>query len=104
MNRGTPRKRTRATAHRSESNQSVRPRKTNSINVTELHISSHVRRVGNSLALPIPLKEARRAGLSAGDPVDAILRSGVPDAFGLLADLPYKPFERAKEALWRDRV
>jgi hypothetical protein len=94
----------RTPGHRSEGKKRLSSRKTNSINMTELHVSGHIRRVGNGLALLIPLREARKAGLSAGDPVDAILKSGVPDAFGLLEDLPYRPFERAKEGFWRDRV
>ncbi|HEV2519330.1 MAG TPA: hypothetical protein VGX00_01745 [Thermoplasmata archaeon] len=72
--------------------------------MTPFRIAGHVRRVGNGLALMIPLREARRAGLAAGDPVDAVLQSAVADAFGLLADLPYRPFERAKEGFWRDRI
>jgi hypothetical protein len=78
--------------------------KTNSINMRELRVSGHIRRVGNGLALLIPVAEARRAGLSAGDPVDAVIQSGVTDAFGLLKDLPYRPFQRSKEGLWRERV
>jgi hypothetical protein len=70
----------------------------------ELKVSGHIRRVGNSLALLIPVGEARKAGLTAGDPVDATIQSGVPDAFGLLRDLPYKPFDRRREGLWRDRI
>lgn len=90
--------------HRSRGGLPLRARKTNSINMSELHVSGHIRRVGNGLALLIPLREARKARLSAGDPVDAVLRSGVPDAFGLLEDLPYRPFKRARETLWRDRI
>lgn len=67
-------------------------------------MSGHIRRVGNGLALLIPVGEAKKAGLAAGDPVDAVIQSGVADAFGLLRDLPYRPFERRKEGLWRDRI
>ncbi len=69
-----------------------------------LRVSGHIRRVGNGLALLIPVKDARNAGISAGDPVDAVIQSGVPDAFGLLKDLPYEPFDRRKGGLWRDRI
>jgi hypothetical protein len=72
--------------------------------MTELRVSGHVRRVGNSLAVLIPVREARKAGLSAGDPVDALIQSGVRDAFGLLKGLPYRPFRRSNEGLWRDRI
>ncbi len=72
--------------------------------MTELRVSGHIRRVGNGLALLIPLRDARRAGFSPGDSVDALIQSGVPDAFGLLKDLPYQPFERKKDGLWRDRI
>jgi hypothetical protein len=84
--------------------KSLNGSKTNSINVRELRVSGHIRRVGNGLALLIPVGEAKKAGLAAGDPVDAVIQSGVPDAFGLLKDLPYRPFDRRKEGLWRDRV
>lgn len=70
----------------------------------ELRVSGHIRRVGNGLALLIPVAEAKKAGIAAGDPVDALIQSGVPDAFGLLADLPFRPFSRPKEGLWRDRI
>lgn len=70
----------------------------------ELRISGNVRRVGNSLAVLIPIAAARQAGISTGDPVDVLIRSGVPDPFGLLKDLRYEPFERRKGALWRDRL
>jgi antitoxin component of MazEF toxin-antitoxin module len=69
-----------------------------------MRVSGHIRRVGNGLALLIPVRDARRAGLSAGDSVDAVIRSGVPDAFGLLRDLRFHPFARRREGVWRDRV
>ncbi|MCI4347280.1 MAG: hypothetical protein L3J97_01510 [Thermoplasmata archaeon] len=72
--------------------------------MSEIRVSGHVRRVGNGLAILIPVRDARRAGLSVGDPVDALVRSGVADPFGLLKDLPYRPFRRAKEAMWRGRI
>jgi hypothetical protein len=95
---------TRKQTHRSSLEKTLSRSKANSINTTELRVSGHIRRVGNGLALLIPLRDARKAGLAAGDPVDAVIKSGVPDAFGLLADLPYRPFERAKEKMWRDRI
>ncbi len=69
-----------------------------------LHVSGHVRKVGSALAVLIPVKEARKAGLTAGDPVDVDIRSAIPDSFGLLADLPYRRFDRSKDLLWRDRI
>ncbi len=91
-------------SHRSATRKSLRGRKANSFNVKTLRVSGHVRRVGNGLALLIPVREARTAGLSVGDPVDAVIQSGVPDAFGLLKDLPFTPFQRRKGGLWRDRI
>ncbi len=70
--------------------------------MTHLRVSGHIRKVGNGLALLIPVGDAKKVGLSAGDPVDALIQSGVPDAFGLLADLPYRPFDRRKEKMWRE--
>ena len=90
--------------HLPRSKKALSPRKADSFNVTELHVSGHVRRVGNSLAVLIPIAEARKAGISTGDPVDVLIRSGVPDAFGLLKGLPYVPFERRRRGLWRDRI
>jgi len=84
--------------------QGLSSSKTNSINVTQLQVSGRIRRVGNGLAVLIPLRDARSAGLAAGDPVDVVIRSGVPDAFGILSDLPYHPFERGKEGQWRERI
>jgi hypothetical protein len=90
--------------HRSTQGKSLTPRLTNPINVRELRVSGRIHRVGNGLAVLIPVAEAKRAGLAAGDPVDAVIQSGVPDAFGLLKDLPYRPFDRRAEGLWRDRI
>ena len=95
---------TRPTAHRSSKAKPLSRRKTNSINVTQLRVSGKLRRVGNGLALLIPVRDARRAGMAAGDPVDATILSGVEDAFGLLSDLPSRPFNRRKEGLWRERL
>ena len=72
--------------------------------MTRLHVSGHIRRVGNGLALLIPVREAKKVGLAAGDPVDAVIQGGAPDPFGLLKDLPHAPFDRRREKLWRERV
>lgn len=69
-----------------------------------LRVSGRVRRVGSALVLLIPVKDARNAGISAGDPVDAVIQNGVPDAYGLLKDLPYEPLDRRKGGLWRERI
>ena len=79
-------------------------RKTDSLNVRDLRVSGHVRRVGNGLALLIPVAAAKKAGIAAGDPVDAVIHSGVADAFGLLRGHRFQSFERRKEGLWRDRI
>lgn len=84
--------------------QVLAPRKTDPVGITQLQVSGRIRRVGNGLALWIPARDARKAGLAAGDPVDAVIRRGVLDAFGLLSDLPYRPFERRKEGQWRERL
>jgi len=95
---------TPVTDHRSRRTKALSRRKTKSINVVELRVSGKIRRVGNGLALLIPLRDARRAGIAVGDPVDATIRSGVEDAFGLLSDLADRPFDRRKEGLWRERI
>lgn len=93
-----------AHGHLPRAEKALSQRKADSFNMTDLHVSGHVRRVGNSLAVLIPIGEARKAGISTGDPVDVLIRSGVPDAFGLLKGIPYAPFERHKRGLWRDRI
>lgn len=68
-----------------------------------LHIHGTVRRVGNSLAVVIPAGEARRAGLKAGDAVDADLRPKPQPTLGLLkGKVAYEPFSRRDGD--RDRV
>ena len=69
-----------------------------------LRVSGYVTKIGNRLALRIPVKDARNAGIFAGDSVDAEIRRGVVDAFGLLKDLSYEPFDRRRGGLWRDRT
>jgi len=69
-----------------------------------LRVSGRVRRLGTGLALLIPAKQARGAGLAPGDAVDAVIQRGAADPFGLLADLPYTPFDRRKDKLWRERI
>jgi hypothetical protein len=90
--------------HRSASPKGISLGKTNSINMRELRVSGHIRRVGNGLALLIPVADAKKAGLAAGDPVDALIQSGVSDPLGALRDLPYHAFDRRREGLWRDRI
>ncbi len=97
--RGGP---TQPSSHPPSGKQSLRDRQTKPFNVTELRVSGQIRRVGNGFALLIPVGDAKKAGLSVGDPVDALIRSGPPDAFGLLKDLPFSPFDRRKEKLWRE--
>lgn len=60
-----------------------------------LHIHGTVRRVGNSLAVVIPAEDARRAGIKAGDAIDADLRPQPQPTLGLLkGKLAYEPFSR----------
>lgn len=68
-----------------------------------LRMTARVRKVGSSMAILIPAREARRAGLREGSVVEVSIKPKVPEPLGLLKDLPYKPFIRAKEGLWRDR-
>lgn len=81
---------------------SLNIRKTNSLNVPEIRVSGRIKRVGNSLAIFVPAASARQAGLRAGDPVDAVIRTEIPAPLGLASDVPYQPFDRRD--LWRDRV
>lgn len=82
----------------------LKPRKTNSLNMVELQLSARVTRVGNSLAILIPIAAARKAGLSQGDSVEATLTSPPVEPFGLLKDVAKGAFDRPKEKLWRDRI
>jgi len=63
-----------------------------------------VRKMGNSLALVIPSKEAKRAHISEGVPVRARISVEVPAPFGLLKGIAKGSFDRRKEGEWRDRI
>ena len=69
----------------------------------DVEIVDRVHLVGNSLAVLIPAKVARRAHLKEGDPVRAHLSIEVPSPFGLLRGKAAIPFDRKKGRLWRDR-
>lgn len=70
---------------------------------SDLHIHGTVRRVGNSLAVLIPAKDARRLGIKPGDQVDADLRTNTLPTLGWLkGKIPYEPFTR--RSFDRDRV
>jgi hypothetical protein len=86
-----------------EGQRLIGPR-TNWLHMRSVRVSGRLRRVANGLALRVPAREARRAGLAAGDAVDAIIRYRVSDPFGLLHGLSYRPFERRKEGQWRERI
>jgi antitoxin component of MazEF toxin-antitoxin module len=61
----------------------------------ELRLHGKVRRVGNSLAILIPAKEAREAGMKEGDSIAGSIHSDVPEILGLLkGKMPYEPFSR----------
>jgi hypothetical protein len=62
--------------------------------MASIHVRSTLRRVGNSLAFLIPASDARRAGLVAGQPVEADIKSEPPEILGFLSSLPYEPFVR----------
>lgn len=70
----------------------------------ETKLIGRVTRVGNSLAVFIPAETVRKAGLAAGDRVQATLQSSIVDPFGLLSDLDTKPFVRHNEERKRDRI
>lgn len=68
--------------------------------MSELHLHGTVRRVGNSLAILIPAKDARAANIEEGTEVDVDLRrskEGLAGILGLLKDIPCTPFVRADE-------
>lgn len=69
----------------------------------EIEVVDRIHRVGNSLAILIPAKVARRAHLREGDPVRAHLSAELPSPYGLLRGKVSGPFIRKKEGLWRDR-
>jgi hypothetical protein len=70
----------------------------------EIEVVGPVRRMGNSLAVVIPSKEAKRAHITEGIPVRARVSVEVPRPFGLLKGIARGPFGRRKEGLWRDRL
>jgi antitoxin component of MazEF toxin-antitoxin module len=72
--------------------------------MTETTVAGRITRVGNSLALFIPAEMARRAGLGAGDRVEATIHSSVPEPLGLLAEISREPFRRRKEEPKHDRI
>ena len=72
--------------------------------MTEVEAAGQVHRVGNSLAIVIPAKDARRVRLKEGDPVHAVLTVDVPAPFGLLKGKTKTKFDRKREGLWRERI
>ncbi len=72
--------------------------------MNEIEVVGPVRRMGNSLAVVIPSKDARRAHISEGVPVRARVSVDVPKAFGLLKGVAEGSFDRRKEKQWRDRL
>ena len=70
----------------------------------EIEIVGPVRRMGNSLAVIIPSKDARRAQITEGVPVRARVSVQVPRPFGLLKGIARGSFNRRKEGGWRDRI
>ena len=70
----------------------------------EVEVVGTVRKMGNSLAVIIPSKAAKRARIMEGIPVRAKLSVEVPEPFGLLSGLAKGSFDRRKEGLWRDRL
>lgn len=60
----------------------------------DVHIVGRVKKVGNSLAVFIPAEDARRAGLTEGQTVEADIRPSSGKLLGLLKGVPYQPFSR----------
>lgn len=71
---------------------------------TRIHVAGPARKAGNSLALLIPAEQAREAGIVEGTPIEADISVAPDELFGLLKDLPYRPFDRHADGLWRDRI
>lgn len=69
-----------------------------------MRLSARITRVGNRLAVLIPVAAARRAGLSHGDTVEVTVTRVPVEPFGLLKDLAQGPLDRPHEAIWRDRA
>ena len=69
-----------------------------------IQLVTRVRRVGNSIAVLIPAREARRAGIREGQMITATIQQEIPEPLGLLEDLYDGEFSRRKERLWRDRI
>ena len=72
--------------------------------MSEIEVVGPVRRMGNSLAIVIPSKAAKRAHITEGIPVKARVSIEVPEPFGLLKGVAKGSFDRRKERLWRDRL
>ncbi|MCI4325634.1 MAG: hypothetical protein L3K00_07135 [Thermoplasmata archaeon] len=70
----------------------------------EVEVVGPVRRMGNSLAVVIPSKTAKRAHLVEGVPVRVRLSVDVPPPFGLLKGIAKGSFDRRREGGWRDRI
>jgi antitoxin component of MazEF toxin-antitoxin module len=72
--------------------------------MNEIEVVGPVRKMGNSLAVVIPSKDAKRAHITEGVPVRARVSVEVPRPFGLLKGVAKGSFDRKKEGLWRDRL
>lgn len=60
----------------------------------DIHVVAKVKKVGNSLAVFIPAEQARAAGLTDGQTVEADIRPA-PQLFGILkGKMKYAPFSR----------
>jgi len=69
--------------------------------VRSMHISSEIRRWGNSLGLVIPAKIARKLGIKEGESVDVDIRKKTRvDGFGIFSgERPFRE-EKEHEDLW----
>jgi hypothetical protein len=72
--------------------------------MTRIHVRGTLRRVGRSLVLLIPAKEAHRARLMPGQTVHAEIETEPRPTLGLLKDTPYEEYKRSREGGDRDRL
>lgn len=72
----------------------------------DVRVAARLRKVGSSLAILIPARIARKAGLHVGDLVDATLSTNLPPILGFnqRAGLARTTFDRHKDMEARDRI
>ena len=62
------------------------------------------RRVGNSVGILIPAREAKEANIRPGAALEVTVRPAMDEIFGFARHLRHLgPYNRHKEGIWRDR-